>query len=1510
MNRSGFLRPRHTATAAALLGTALTALTALTATPAFAQDSTWNGANGDFGTNSNWTPATVPTNRATFANTGQNNVTITANTTLSQIVFAPNAQFYSITNLGTLILTGGISNTSNLPETFINNGGTINFMGTALVQSATGSVSINNLLGNVNFTGQSGTGDNTTLVTTSAVVLASGGATVVPTGTSSTSFVGSSFADDAGLSTIGGTSQATDAGSNATGGNASLSFADDSHADRATFVVGNGPGVANASVAGGGGTATATGGNGTLTFSDNSHADDAVFVNFNGPANAAGGAGAAGGPGTGAVGTATVAQGGFGLTIFNDNSHADRSNISNVGGAGATLGGTGGAGGTTAGGAGGAATSNAGIATFVLNGNSHADGATITNRADVNIATGGTGGAGGSAGAGGVGGNARSSSGGTNFVLNDNAHVSGATIVNRGGTALANGGIGGAGSGITAGINGGAGGNAISVGDTVTFTLNGNATLGTGTTIDNRGGDATAIGGRGGAGNLGAGGRGGNGNATGGNAALVFNDHSSAGDAVIINRNGAVTGNGGNGGNGGTAAGGNGGSGAAVGGQATIDFNGNATAGSATITNTIAVGVSAIAAGTNGTGATGGTGGGASTVQTGPVIRFNDNATGGSVHIVNTVGAVFFNDNSVFGTAAPGGPLALLENAAGAFVGFNDSASLGNGGIVNNGAVGFFDNSSAGTGTILNNGGAIVSFQSSSDAVAGSIVNAGGTVDVSVNAFRLGSLTGTGTVNILSTSLQVGYLDRNETFAGVIAGAGDLLKRGTGTWTLTGANTYTGTTFVTAGVLQIGNGGTTGSVAGNIDVAAAAAVTFNRSDNVSFGNIVSGAGSLTKAGTGVLVLTNTNTYTGGTLVSAGTLQIGNAGTTGSIVGNVSVAAGAALVFNRTDAISFAGGIAGTGQLTKLAAGTLTLTGNVTLTGNTIVSQGVLQIGNGGTAGSITGNIINNANVTFNRSDTITYGGVMSGAGGSLTKIGAGTLILTAANTYTGATLVNAGTLQLMGSITSPTTVGAAGTLRGTGTINGGLGVNGILNPGTAATPLGTLTVTGNATFGAGSFLTPTINSVGGSSLLQAGTLTINGGQVRPTAQTGGLFLMQTDFRIAVGAAGRTGSFTGVDESQLPSFLDASLFYTATEAFLRVRRNATTFAQTTGLTPNQAAVGGALDAAVAANNPVVFTTYLTTYNTLLALTGSQLQGALNVLSGDALTAFPVAAQEHANRFAGRLNAYTWSNSSNLWGLIAYGDQSADSDGNGPGFSANGVEFQLGFNTSLGHNTRLGLSAGMNNGDVSVDDRLTTGNVDTWSLGAQLRHDFGQVYVSGQLTYSWHSIDSSRPLLVGGTATADYDAKTWTAAGEIGWVIQSGQLSIEPHLSVRHADTSTDAYSETGPAGAVNVAAADYRTTRLGIGLRLANRTPDAPVKIYALARYEHETGDEQSALDNTLPGLPTFRVVGTRLGDDILSGEVGAEFRLSNGFSLFVAGGGHTRSNETSLQADGGLRVRF
>ena len=132
-----------------------------------------------------------------------------------------------------------------------------------------------------------------------------------------------------------------------------------------------------------------------------------------------------------------------------------------------------------------------------------------------------------------------------------------------------------------------------------------------------------------------------------------------------------------------------------------------------------------------------------------------------------------------------------------------------------------------------------------------------------------------------------------------------------------------------------------------------------------------------------MTLTANNTYTGDTTISAGTLQIGNGGTSGSVVGNI--VNNAALIFNRTNNITYGNVISGSGSVAQLGAGTLTLTGNNTYAGDTTISAGTLQLGDGGTSGSVAGNILDNAAVVFNRSDDITYANVISGTG-SMSKL--------------------------------------------------------------------------------------------------------------------------------------------------------------------------------------------------------------------------------------------------------------------------------------------------------------------------------------------------------------------------------------------------------------------------------------------------------------------------------------------------------------------------------------------
>ena len=330
------------------------------------------------------------------------------------------------------------------------------------------------------------------------------------------------------------------------------------------------------------------------------------------------------------------------------------------------------------------------------------------------------------------------------------------------------------------------------------------------------------------------------------------------------------------------------------------------------------------------------------------------------------------------------------------------------------------------------------------------------------------------------TGLFSGQLSDNGT------GAVSLRKTGAGIWTVSGSNTYTGGTQLNAGTLSLGSAnaiGASGTITfggGTLQYSAINTTDYSarfsnvvgqqyridtNSQNVTLATaLTSTGGSFTKLGAGTLTLTAANTYTGGTTISAGTVSVGDGSTTGSIVGDV--ANSGTLAFNRSDALTYAGVVSGTGAMSKSGAGTLTLTGNNTYTGGTTINAGTVSVGDGSITGSIVGDVANSGTLTFNRSDALTYGGVVSGTG-SLTKDGAGTLTLTDANTYTGATTVTAGQLTVDGSISgsSLTTVESGAVLGGSGTV-GALLVKdgGTIAPGNS---LGILNVIGNTIWEAG-----------------------------------------------------------------------------------------------------------------------------------------------------------------------------------------------------------------------------------------------------------------------------------------------------------------------------------------------------------------------------------------------------------------------------------------------------------
>ncbi|NDA26839.1 MAG: hypothetical protein EBZ05_08405, partial [Verrucomicrobia bacterium] len=218
------------------------------------------------------------------------------------------------------------------------------------------------------------------------------------------------------------------------------------------------------------------------------------------------------------------------------------------------------------------------------------------------------------------------------------------------------------------------------------------------------------------------------------------------------------------------------------------------------------------------------------------------------------------------------------------------------------------------------------------------------------------------------------------TMSGVISGTGRMSKNGSGVLTLTATNTYGGGTLMNAGTLALGNSGAVGTggiqFAGNSTVLALADLALSNNlsintgitgvfDSGAFTNIVSGtisgAGAFSKQGSGKLTLTADNSYAGTTTVSAGILQIGDGGATGTLGStNANVVVNGTLVFNRSGTNVIANTISGTGTLIQEGPGELQLTAVNTYT-NTIVNNGSLRLTKGGVAGALRGTLTINEN---------------------------------------------------------------------------------------------------------------------------------------------------------------------------------------------------------------------------------------------------------------------------------------------------------------------------------------------------------------------------------------------------------------------------------------------------------------------------------------------------------------------------------------------------------------------
>ncbi len=362
-------------------------------------------------------------------------------------------------------------------------------------------------------------------------------------------------------------------------------------------------------------------------------------------------------------------------------------------------------------------------------------------------------------------------------------------------------------------------------------------------------------------------------------------------------------------------------------------------------------------------------------------------------------------------------------------------------------------------------------------------------------------------------------------------------KQGTGTLVLTGDNTYQGTTTVTAGTLQIGDGTTDGSISSSSGITNNATLVYNLIGSQSYNNAIGGTGSLTKSGTGTLTLGGSNTYTGLTTVSGGALRLGSAN---ALSGGIGTAGG-------TSALTFNGGVLGlgNGDFTRSLASAGTATGvNFTGSGGWFAYGADRTVNLGGSGASVTWAT---ANTGFNgqtlilghadgthtvdlqnaldlgaSTRTVQVGdgsaavdaklsGNITSSGGGLTKTGAGTLLLSGNNTYTGATVVNLGQLAVGSSgrlnvgnnstmsVTGSNSTGSATlTFQDSGSLSG---TDYTINVGNAANARAVLNIKDSSSITLNGTATGTnILSVGSSQASGAGAVVQSGGDVSVSNQ--------------------------------------------------------------------------------------------------------------------------------------------------------------------------------------------------------------------------------------------------------------------------------------------------------------------------------------------------------------------------------------------------------------------------
>lgn len=686
-----------------------------------------------------------------------------------------------------------------------------------------------------------------------------------------------------------------------------------------------------------------------------------------------------------------------------------------------------------------------------------------------------------------------------------------------------------------------------------------------------------------------------------------------------------------------------------------------------------------------------------------------------------------------------------------------------------------------------------------------------------------------------------------------------------GTVTVSGTHAFQGLQFLDEGYALTG--------AGMLETAASGGEIRVLADRAHIATAIGGTGAVTKTGGGRLVLSGENSYSGGTRLLGGVLQVSSDANLGN--------AGGGLIFN---------------------GGTLETTAEIRSGRDiTLAGPGAFEVA---------------AEAALELSGTIT-------GAGQMLKVGGGALHVTGDGSgFTGQTTIGGGLLAVGGAdgrgrLGGSLTVGADGTVGGTGTIGSGassvvrLSAGGTVAPGHST---GRLTIDGDLLFESGARYALEAGPDGSADMIHVtGTAILNGGTVVHMAVDDN-FAAATSYRILTAEAGLEGRFD--DVSSVFAFLTPTLIYDYNNftVDLELARNSMSF-EAMAVSRNQLAVAACITALD--NNHRVYQAIVTLPNDdrLVRQSFDALSGEIHASVGTALmedsrlvrraalgrvrTAFdavgarPGRPGPDSDRFA------AWAQALGNWGEV-------DSNGNAAAMDHSTGGFLMGADALFGDFWRVGFMVGYSETSFDVAARASSGSSDSYHLGLYGGLEWEGLGIRAGLAYSRHELETSRLVAVGGPAvplTADYDTSIFQSFAELGYQVHMAPLSLEPFAGLAFLRFRNGGFVEQGGENALIGHAHRSDRTISTLGLRAFSRVPlgSRAGKLRGSVGWGHLFGDRAPITNHSFSNAESFVVAGAPLARNMAVVEAGFDLELTDGATLGLSYDGQLASG---LEAHG------